>query len=138
MNAKTLSSASFTLASLFSENIYLQEKICETTVAYPVFTDSAYLDECSIQVQSSILTASASSLYSFTIQCNAMIRDNSLIQINLAKEYFKANNNTSIKNLECFSSNPVILRSSKCHIERKGRDYYLSVQLNSIDALTLF
>jgi len=46
MNAKTLSSASFTIASLFSENIYLLEKICETTVAYPIFVDSGIYDEC--------------------------------------------------------------------------------------------
>lgn len=59
--------------------------------SYPLFLDSGILYNCYLQVDATILTSSSSSFYSFSLECENRVRDNTLLSIDIPKEYYLAN-----------------------------------------------
>ncbi|KAL4505423.1 hypothetical protein ABPG72_002485 [Tetrahymena utriculariae] len=131
-----VSSYKLTLTSYFSDNIYINQMICQQQMPMQALNIQT-VKSCDLIVDSTILNAKALSLYTFKIQCSTMVRAFTDIEIILDEDY-KISNGIN-KSIQCQSNEPQTLRQAQCTLQQNNDfQYVLRIAVNSIPSQSLF
>ncbi|EAR88803.2 hypothetical protein TTHERM_00262990 (macronuclear) [Tetrahymena thermophila SB210] len=131
-----VSSFKLTLTSYFSDNIYINQMICQQQMPMQALNIQT-VKSCDLIVDSTILNAKALSLYTFKIQCSTMVRAQTDIEIILNDDYKIVNGLN--KSIQCQSNEPQTLRQAQCTLQQNSDfQYVLRIAVNSIPSQSLF
>ncbi|KRX03573.1 hypothetical protein PPERSA_04125 [Pseudocohnilembus persalinus] len=112
-NPMSTDNMNFLLTSYYSGDIYMQQKICEQVVPYP-FISSMIVRSCEFYPEIDVNTVNLQSTYTFNFKCQTQVRDNSVVQIYIPKQYLK--NNNLQRDLKCSSLQSNTLYSQDCYL----------------------